>query len=69
MERTQNLSRTDSKSKRDQGKTMPVVLGLIFLLFIAILVVVGVISKRANPVMLDEQGRPLSPAGQVSGRG
>ena len=48
---------------------MRVVLSLIFLLFIAILVMVGVISKRANPVMLDEQGRPLNQAGQGSGRG
>jgi hypothetical protein len=44
------------------------ILGLIFLLFIGILVVVAVISRRANPVMLDEQGRPLTPAGQGAGR-
>ncbi len=47
---------------------MRILLCLIFVVFIAILVMVGIISKRANPVMLDEQGRPLSLADHHSGR-
>jgi len=34
------------------------VFGLIGLLFIGIMVVVFQISRKANPVMLDDQGRP-----------
>lgn len=36
----------------------PVLFGLIGVLFIAILVVVFHFSQKANPVMLDDQGRP-----------
>ncbi|MEZ5398400.1 MAG: hypothetical protein R2729_01955 [Bryobacteraceae bacterium] len=36
----------------------PVLLGFIFLLFNAILVFVYLGSKEANPVILDQQGRP-----------
>jgi hypothetical protein len=42
---------------------MKIVFGLIGALFIGILVFTYVLTKRANPIMLDEQGRPL-----VSGR-
>lgn len=35
----------------------PVLFGLIGLLFLGILVVVWRVSEKANPVMLDEQGR------------
>ncbi|MEZ5355663.1 MAG: hypothetical protein R2762_23765 [Bryobacteraceae bacterium] len=37
---------------------LPVFLGLVFLLFNAILVFVYLGAKQANPVMLDEKGRP-----------
>jgi hypothetical protein len=33
---------------------------VIMLLFIGIMVAVYVISKRANPVILDERGKPLT---------
>lgn len=60
------MSREISKNGRsgggagNEGRTIRLLLGLIFLLFIGILVMVAIISKRANPVMLDENGRPLS---------
>jgi hypothetical protein len=34
-------------------------LGAIMALFIGILIVVYVITKQANPVLLDEHGRPI----------
>ncbi len=37
--------------------------GLVGLLFCGILVAVYVISKKANPVMLDDQGRPTQQSG------
>lgn len=42
-----------------QGRTIRLALGLIFVLFIGILVTVAIVSKRANPIMLDENGRPV----------
>ncbi len=35
-------------------------LGFVFVLFIAILVFCYIVTKRANPVMLDEHGKPVS---------
>jgi hypothetical protein len=35
-------------------------LGVVFALFLGMLVVVYVIARRSNPVMLDEQGQPVS---------
>ncbi|MEI6591994.1 MAG: hypothetical protein WCL47_02055 [Holophagaceae bacterium] len=40
------------------GKGFLALFGLIGLLFIAILIVVFQISRKANPVMLDDQGHP-----------
>jgi len=38
---------------------LTVVLGAVFVFFCGILIFVFVATKRANPVMLDEHGRPL----------
>ena len=43
---------------------LTVVLALIMSFFCAVLVFVYVETKRANPVMLDQQGRPLSQGAQ-----
>ena len=40
------------------GAFFPMLFGGISLLFIAILIVAFFIAKKANPVMLDDQGRP-----------
>lgn len=45
---------------RQQGKILTFVLGLVFVLFIGILVTAYVIAKRANPIILDETGKPLN---------
>ena len=41
------------------GRPYLVMFGLISLLFLSILVVAYRISRKANPVMLDDQGKPL----------
>jgi flagellar basal body-associated protein FliL len=38
---------------------LTVLLGVVFVVFCGILVFVYVATKRANPVMLDQQGKPL----------
>ena len=38
---------------------LPYVLGGIFLLFIVIMIGVYLIAKQANPIMLDEKGKPI----------
>ena len=43
-----------------QGKILMAILSLIFVLFIGILVTAYIVAKRANPVMLDESGKPVS---------
>jgi len=48
-----------SPSQRRPMAPLSVVLGVVFVVFCGILVFVYVATKRANPVMLDMQGRPL----------
>lgn len=43
-----------------QGTILKVVLGLISLLFISILFTAYLIAKRANPILLDENGKPVN---------
>jgi hypothetical protein len=50
-----------SETKKGAAQ-FPILFGLIGLLFIAILVFVFRVSRKANPVMLDEQGRPAHAA-------
>jgi len=50
-----------SHLSQKQGTILMTMLGLIFALFIGILVTAYVVSKRANPVILDEAGKPIHP--------
>ena len=43
-----------------QGTILKVFLSFIFVLFIGILVVVYFISRQANPIILDETGKPIN---------
>ena len=45
--------------KAKQGTLLQLVLGGIMVLFIAIMVTVYFIAKQANPIFLDEKGRPI----------
>jgi len=42
------------------GRFLQLILGLIFLLFIGILVALYFVAREANPVILDENGKPMS---------
>jgi hypothetical protein len=46
--------------KKKGAAFFPVLFGLISLLFITILLFAYRLSRQANPVMLDEQGRPTN---------
>jgi hypothetical protein len=52
---------------RRQGHILQIVLGAIFLLFIFIMIGVYIVAKRANPVILDEKGRPMQTQQQSNG--
>jgi hypothetical protein len=46
-----------------------VVLAVVFVAFCGILIFVFVATKRANPVMLDQQGRPIGQSSELGGGG
>ena len=48
---------------------LAVVLAVVFVAFCGILIFVFVATKRANPVMLDQQGRPISQSSESGGGG
>lgn len=45
---------------RQQGKILTFLLGLIVVVFISILVTAYIIAKRANPIILDGDGKPVN---------
>lgn len=45
--------------KAKQGTLLQLALGGIMVLFIAIMVMVYFIAKQANPIFLDEKGKPI----------
>ncbi len=49
-------------SPRRRPAALTLLLPLVIALFLGILVFVYVETKRANPILLDEQGRPTAPA-------
>lgn len=55
-----NMDTAANSRKPKQSSVLLVVLGLVMVLFIGILIFVYVVSKRANPVLLDETGKPLN---------
>jgi hypothetical protein len=48
-----------AKPNKKRVAPLTVLLGIVFVVFCGILVFVFVATKRANPVMLDQQGKPL----------
>ncbi len=61
------VSNAAPQSKRVAPLT--VVLAVVFVVFCGILVFVYVATRRANPVMLDQQGKPLDGGSQSSAPG
>ncbi len=45
---------------RQQGKILTWLLGLVVVIFIGILVTAYIVAKRANPIILDETGKPVN---------
>lgn len=45
---------------RKQGKILTALLSLIVVLFIGILVTAYLVARHANPVILDEHGKPMN---------
>ncbi|MGE0885900.1 MAG: hypothetical protein AB7P14_20375 [Blastocatellales bacterium] len=54
------MKRITGYLSRNQGKILTALLGLIFVIFIGILVTAYIVAKRANPVILDESGKPMN---------
>lgn len=48
-----------------QGAILQLILWGIMVLFIAIMIGVYIIAKRANPIFLDEKGRPMQSEGST----
>jgi len=63
------MQETEKDATRRRVAPLTVVLGVVFVFFCAVLVYVYAAAKRANPVMLDEQGRPLGQTSQPSSGG
>jgi hypothetical protein len=61
MEAMRNMTNPLPPSPPERKRVAPltIVLAVVFVMFCGILVFVYVATKRANPVMLDQQGRPL----------
>jgi hypothetical protein len=53
-----------AQPRRSPVNALTVFLCLILVFFCAVLVFVYVATKRANPMMLDQQGRPMQPSSQ-----
>jgi hypothetical protein len=53
-----------AQPRRSSVNALTVFLCLIMVFFRAVLVFVYVATKRANPMMLDQQGRPMQPSSQ-----
>jgi len=53
----------------DKRRTAPltIVLAVVFVVFCGILIFCYIATKRINPVMLDQQGRPLDSTAQSTG--
>lgn len=53
-------SETANELQRRQGSPLLYVLGVVFCLFIGILVFTYVVTKRTHPVYVDERGNPVN---------
>jgi flagellar basal body-associated protein FliL len=63
------VQKTEKQSGKKRVAPLTIVLGVVFVFFCAVLVFVYAATKRANPVMLDSQGRPLSQSSQPANGG
>ncbi len=64
-----NQRQAATLSMRRPIAPLTVVLAVVFVVFCGILIFVFVATKRANPVMLDQQGRPIGQSSESGGGG
>ncbi len=60
MSTLENWSSVESASTRKQTSPLMYVLVLVSVLFIGILIFCYVVTKRANPVLVDVHGKPIA---------
>jgi hypothetical protein len=53
-----------ASARRSPVTPLTVTLCVVMFFFCAVLIFVYAATKRANPIMLDQQGRPLQPSAQ-----
>lgn len=61
-----NTLRAKAGATQKQGSPLMYFLAFIFVLFIGILVFCYAVTKRTNPVFLDQQGRPVATTSEHS---
>ena len=64
MELTNSLEQPEEKRRT---APLTIVLAVVFVVFCGILIFCYVATQRINPVMLDQQGRPLDSSAQSTG--
>ena len=66
---TPNKSTAETPSKSRPPAPLTILLAVVMVFFCGILIFVYVATKRANPVMLDQQGKPLDQQSQPASTG
>ncbi len=64
MELTNSLAQPEEKRRT---APLTIVLAVVFVVFCGILIFCYIATKRINPVMLDQQGKPLDSGTQTTG--
>jgi len=64
-----NQTTAETPSKSHPPAPLTILLAVVMVFFCGILIFVYVATKRANPVMLDQQGKPLDRQSQPASTG
>lgn len=54
------IRRMSDHLSQKQGTILKLILGFIFLLFLSIIFTVYMVARQVNPVLLDENGKPIT---------
>ncbi|MBI1760942.1 MAG: hypothetical protein HYR56_05840 [Acidobacteria bacterium] len=54
------INKTAQFFSRNQGTILKLLLSLIAVIFISILITAYIVARRANPIFLDEHGKPVN---------
>jgi hypothetical protein len=61
-----NALAAQGPASRKHGSPLMFLLGFVFVLFIGILIFCYVVTKRTNPVFLDQHGKPVAASSEHS---